>query len=127
MEINGREINFKRTIWATNAVMQMCPDGSIERFTELFNGSDSSRVLNMSGFICAMSEGYERARAFEAKRNGEEYTMDPLTLEEVMNIGDMEVFNRLQEEAAAAWARDSKVTVETEPSKSKKKAKKGKK
>ena len=123
MEINGRQVHFKRTIWATNAIMEMCPGGDLNRFGELFDGSTSEQIISMAGFIVVLSQGYEQARAFEAKRNGEEYTPDPLTLDELMSLEDMRIFEELQSEAVKAWVKDAETTVESEPVKTKKKGK----
>ena len=123
MELNGREVHFKRTIWATNAITKMCPDGNLQRFVELFNGDMAEQIFNMSAFISIMSQGYEQAEAFRASRNGETYEQDPITLDEIMALDDMDIFTELQNEAVKAWAEDGKVTVESEPVKSKKKRK----
>lgn len=127
MELNGREVGFRRTIWATNAIMKMCPDGDLSRFTEIFSGDQADQMISMAGFICAMSKADEQAKEFEARRSGGTYTQDPITLDEIMNLEDFETFNQLQSEAIAAWVKDSSVTVETEPVKSKKKASRVKK
>ena len=123
MEINGRTVRFKRTIWATNAIMEMCPGNDLGRFSELFEGTASDQIITMAGFIVVLSQAYEQAAAFEARRRGEEYTQDPLTLDEIMSIEDMKVFEQLQTEAVKAWVKDAETTVESEPIKSKKKAK----
>lgn len=121
MELNGRTVHFKRTIWATNAIMQMCPGKKLERFSELFNGDDADQILTMSAFITIMSEGYEQAKEFEASRKGQTYTKDPVTMDEIMALEDMDVFTQLQTEAVAAWVEDGKQTVESQPPKSSKK------
>ena len=123
MKLNGREVHFKRTIWATNAITKMCPDGDLQRFNELFNGDTAEQILNMAAFIAIMSEGYEKARAFQASRSGEAYEEDPVTLDEIMALDDMDIFVELQNEAVKAWVDDGKVTVESEPVKTKKKRK----
>lgn len=123
MELNGRTVHFKRTIWSTNAVMKMCPDGDLGRFQELFNGDASDQMMTMASFIVALSQGYEYFQEFCAKRDGREYNGDPITFDELMALEDFEVFNKLQEEAVAAWVGDAQTTVESEPIKTKKKRK----
>ena len=123
MELNGRTVHFKRTIFSTNAVMQLCPGGDLNRIGELFGGTDSDKIIAMASFISVMSQGYEMAKEFEAKRNGETYNTDPITLDELMALEDMEIFYKLQEEAVAAWVGDAITTVQSEPPKSKKKGK----
>ena len=127
MELNGREVGFRRTIWATNAIMKMCPNGDLSRFAEIFEGDTADRMIAMAGFIVVMSQADEQAKAFEAQRKGESYTPDPVTLDEVMNLEDYDLFAQLETEAAKAWTRDSEITVESEPPKSKKKPSKAKK
>lgn len=126
MELNGREVHFRRTIWATNAIMKMCPGGDLARFAELLTDT-ADQILTMASFVAIMSEGYERQQEFEAKRRGETYERDPITLDEIMALEDIDLFNRLQEEALAAWTKDAETTVESEPPKSKKKASQGRK
>lgn len=123
MELNGRTVHFKRTIWSTNAVMKMCPGGDLSRFQELFNGDASDQMLTMASFIVALSQGYEYFQEFCARRDGKEYHGDPITFDELMALEDFDVFNRLQEEAVAAWVGDAQTTVESEPIKTKKKRK----
>lgn len=123
MELNGRTVHFKRTIWSTNAVMKMCPGGDLSRFQELFNGDASDQMLTMASFIVALSQGYEYFQEFCAKRDGKEYHGDPITFDELMALEDFDVFNKLQEEAVAAWVGDAQTTVESEPIKTKKKRK----
>lgn len=127
MELNGREVHFRRTIWATNAIMKLCPGGDLGRFSELFEADAADQMFTMASFIAIMSEGYEFQKEFEARRRGETYQRDPVTLDEIMALEDIEVFNKLQEEAVAAWVGDAAVTVQSEPQKSKKKASQGKK
>ena len=126
MELNGREVHFRRTIWATNAIMKMCPGGDLARFSELLTDT-ADQILTMASFVAIMSEGYELQQEFEAKRRGETYERDPITLDEIMALEDIDLFNRLQEEALKAWTKDAETTVESEPPKSKKKASQGRK
>ena len=123
MELNGREVHFRRTIWATNAVMQMCPDSDISKFGDLLNGTAPDQILTMAAFLTILSEGYEQAKEFEERRKGNTYTKDPITMDEIMALEDMDVFNQLQTEAVGAWIADAKQTVESQPPKSKKKQK----
>ena len=123
MKLNGREVHFRRTILATNAIMKMCPGEDLNRLTELFAGSQADQILTMSAFITIMSEADEQARAFEAQRKGEAYEKDPVTMDEIMALEDMDVLVQLSNEAMEAWVKDSEVTVESAPHKTKKKAK----
>ena len=121
MEINGREIKFKRTIWATLAVGAMCPGKDLQQLDAVLRENFVDGNMASAQFCCIMSEGYERSRAFEASQKGENYEPNPLTMDEIMNLEDMEVFQQLFIEAADAWKKDGKQTVEAEPPKGKKK------
>lgn len=123
MELNGRQVHFKRTIWSTSAIMKLCPNGDLSRIAEVFSGDTADQMMAAASFIVIMSQGYEFFKEFEMRRVGQEYKQDPVTLEELMAIEDIETFYKAQEEAIAAFVGDAKVTVESEPPKSKKKGK----
>ena len=123
MKLNGRNVKFKRTIWATLAIGAMCPDKDPNKLDAVLNENYVDGNMAAAQFCCILSEGYERVKAFEAEHAGKEYDMKPRTMDEVMNIDDLEVFQRLFIEAVNAWKNDSKPTVESEPVKTKKKQK----
>lgn len=117
MEINGREIGFRRTVLANTRIAEMCPNHDINRINEIFKSKDAALQINFAvNFVLAMNEGYEKARKF----NDPEYTPVPLTREE-LELCDVGVLNTLFETAADAFRVDGKVTVETEPTKTGKK------
>lgn len=122
MKLNGREVKFKRTIWATIAVAAMCPDKDPMHIDEVLKENFSDGNLAAAQFVCILSEGYERQKAFEASQTGEDYEELPLTMDEIMNLDDFEIFQELFLEAANAWKNDSKPTVETQPAPGKKKS-----
>lgn len=122
MEINGREITFKRTIWATFAVAALCPDNDPSKLDEVLRANFVDGNMAAASFVCLLSEGSERYKEFEAARRGETYEMRPLTFDEVMNLEDFDTFQSLFIEAVEAWRADAKPTVEGEAPKLKKKS-----
>lgn len=122
MKLNGREIKFKRTIWATIAVSAMCPDKDPMKIDTILRENFADGNLAAAQFVCILSEGYERQRAFEAAQSGKEYEPNPLTMDEIMNLEDFDIFQDLFLEAAQVWKSDSKQTVETQPTPGKKKS-----
>lgn len=118
MEINGREVKFKRTIWATLAIAALCPDKDLEKLDAVLRENFVDGNMAAAQFICIMSEGYERAKAYEDP----EYEMNPVTMDEIMNLEDFDTFQNLFLAAAGVWKTDARPSVETQP-KSKKKSK----
>lgn len=123
MEINGREINFKRTIWATLAVGALCPDKDLEKLDTVLRDNFVDGNMAAAQFICILSEGYERWAEYEASREGKEYEPNPITMDEIMNLEDFNTFQDLFIAAAGVWKADAQPSVETEPAKGKKKSK----
>jgi len=123
VKLNGREVNFKRTIWATIAASAMCPDKDITRLDEVLRSNYMDGNMAAAQFICILSEAYEKAKAYEVSQIGETYEQNPVTMDELMNLEDFDLFQQLFIDAADAWKKDARQTVETEPVKGKKKSK----
>ena len=94
MEINGREIKFKRTIWATIAVSAMCPDKDPTKIDEVLRENFVDGNMAAAQFVCILSEAYERQKAFEAAQAGDSYESKPITMDEIMNLEDFEAMFR---------------------------------
>lgn len=120
MQIYGREVGFRFTVGTSAKISDLCPDGDITRLGEVLEGSYGKVVLDTAAIIVAMSEGYASALAFEtfgrADIGGDWIPPRPLTVDEVLSLRESE-FIQLQQAALAAWAEDSKPTVEVEPEK----------
>ena len=116
MEINGREVKFKRTVSATCKIAEMCKDGDIKNAGTLFDGNYQTSQKSAAKFMAVMSEGYEQNRKFREAG----YEPRPLSEEEALNLEEDE-FSELFAEAVKAYSGE-KPTIETEPVKSKKKA-----
>ncbi len=112
MQIYGREVGFRFTVGASAKISDLCPDGDITRLGEVLEGQYGQVTRDTAAIMAALSEGYEQARSFEVP--GRE--PDPLTVDELFSLRPSE-FNALQQAALAAWAEDSKPTVEVEPEK----------
>lgn len=117
MEIHGREVNFLRTVEANCKIADICPDGDINKATQLFSGSYQKVQKTTAKFMAILSEGYEKRKNF----NDKTYEPNPLTAEEALCLTDEE-FNAAFVEAFRAY-NGEKPTVETEV----KKTAKGKK
>lgn len=112
MQIYGREVGFRFTVGASAKISDLCPDGDIFRLGEMLEGQYGQVTRDTAAILAALSEGYEQALSFEAPG----HKPDPLTVDELFSLRPSE-FSALQQAALAAWAEDSKPTVEVEPEK----------
>ncbi len=112
MQIYGREVGFRFTVGASAKISDLCPDGDITRLGEMLEGQYGQVTRDTAAILAALSEGYEQALSFEAPG----HKPDPLTVDELFSLRPSE-FSALQQAALAAWAEDSKPTVEVEPEK----------
>ena len=112
MQIYGREVGFRFTVGASAKISDLCPDGDITRLGEMLEGQYGQITRDTAAILAALSEGYEQALSFEAPG----HKPDPLTVDELFSLRPSE-FSALQQAALAAWAEDSKPTVEVEPEK----------
>ena len=112
MQIYGREVGFRFTVGASAKISDLCPDGDITRLGDVLKGQYGQVTRDTASIMVALSEGYEQALSFEAPG----HKPDPLTVDELFSLRPSE-FNALQQAALAAWAEDSKPTVEVEPEK----------
>lgn len=112
MQIYGREVGFRFTVGASAKISDLCPGGDITRLGEVLEGQYGQVTRDTAAIMAALSEGYEQARSFEVPG----HEPDPLTVDELFSLRPSE-FNALQQAALAAWAEDSRPTVEVEPEK----------
>ena len=115
MVIHGKERGFALTIGATIEIAEFCPNGDISKIGDAISrGGYARQMANICKLIVALNKGYEERRAFEEAG----YIPDPITEQEVRSLTTKDL-TELQGEAMAAFAQDSKTTVETKPPKKK--------
>lgn len=113
MIIHGKERGFALTIGATIEIAEFCPNGDISKIGDAISrGGYARQMANICKLIVALNKGYEERRAFEEAG----YIPDPITEQEVRSLTTKDL-TELQGEAMAAFAQDSRTTVETKPSK----------
>lgn len=111
MLIHGREVHFRRTVWATCEIAKLCPGHDLARLREAM-GEDFTRNMDVSAQIVSiLSRADAQARKFEAPA---EQPPLPLTVEELFAL-DLEEFTAVSTAAMEAFNRDAETTVETEP------------
>lgn len=114
MKVNGRNVKFKYTIWASIQISKMCPEGKQENIAKIFEGSDEEIVHNVNEFMLTLNKAYIDAEKFA----NPDFNEKPLTLEELMFL-DRKEYSQLQDEAIAAYYGDMKRETTTEPVKTK--------
>lgn len=57
MEINGKEIRFKATVGALIDLAEICPDGDVNRVTELVQGMTADTLKASVRIISILSNG----------------------------------------------------------------------
>ena len=114
MIINGREIKFLRTVKATADLAKLCPDGNIERMSELFNGDLSTTWETGAKIIHFLNEGYEMNRHCMDRS----YQPKVLGVDEIMYLDD-KTFTDLMNSAMSSMGVGAETTIELEESKTK--------
>lgn len=115
MELNGREIRFRRSVYADHKIAKISPDHDPNKLGKLLKSGDLVAGLEtMIAFVCAMSEAYEK----HAKRENPEYIPNPVTEEELLDETS-DFLSDLFMQAAAVFTGDGKPTVEAEAPKGK--------
>ena len=112
MKIYDEEYGFMLTVGASAEIADLCPDGDLNRMSELLQGRFSQTINFTASFIQAMAKGFDDAKRFA----GEEVTHRPLTAEMVKALPS-NVFKDVQAAALAAFRGDTETTVEVAPSK----------
>lgn len=110
MFVHGRDVKFKFTIGASIEVARMCKDGKLENIGSLFEGNYEEVAHNNNMFIIALHKGYIDSMKYEDPKYEEQ-----LLTEDELLVLDNKDYEKLQDEAYAAYYGDSKRNVETEP------------
>lgn len=114
MELNGREVGFRRSVYATTKIAEICPDRDVGKLGELLASDVVTGMETAITFVCALSEAYERHQ----KREDPGYTPNPITKDELLDESE-DTLMALVNEAVKVYMTDGKVTVEAEPVKGK--------
>lgn len=112
MVIFGEEYGFMLTVGASAAIADLCPDGDLNRMSEVLEGRISNAINFTASFIEAMAKGFDDAKRYA----GEEITHRPLTADMVKALPS-EVFKEVQAAALASFRGDTETTVEVAPPK----------
>ena len=112
MIVHGKERLFKLTVGASLAIAELCPNGDLDRLSEVLKGSTAQIMSNAVKIIVALQHGYEDARAVDEPG----YVPDYMTEAELYAI-DMDDFKAFEREAVAVYNGDSSPTVDVESKK----------
>lgn len=114
MELNGREIGFRRSILATTKIAEACPNHDLAKLGDALGGDIIVGMETAITFVCALSEAYELHR----KREEPGYVPNPLTREELLDETE-DTLMELVNEGVQVYMNDGKTTVEAEAPKGK--------
>ena len=81
MELNGREVGFRRSILATTKIAEACPNHDISKLGDALGGDIVTGMETAIAFVCALSEAWELHR----KREEPGYIPNPVTREELLD------------------------------------------
>lgn len=109
MYINGREVNFLRTMGANAEIADLAPDGDIGKLGEIMQGLTAESIKVTAKFICALNKGYISNHKYADPT----YDVNPLTLEEVLSLAEKD-FMALVNEALSAYTNEVP-KIQTEP------------
>lgn len=110
MVVFGREVKFRKSIYAVQKLAKLAPGGDINRLGELFAGDYASNIDAAAAFVVALNEAYELAERF----NRPGYEPDPITKEMVLLL-DEQQFGELVAEAMQVYK--SQPEIRTTPKK----------
>lgn len=114
MELNGREVGFRRSVLATTKIAEACPNHDIGKLGDMLGADIVTGMETAITFVCALSEAWELHR----KREEPGYTPNPITREELLDVTE-DVLMDLVNEGAKVYVDDGKTTVEAEAPKGK--------
>ena len=106
MELNGREVGFRRSVFATMEIAKICPNKDPNRLGELLGGDIVTSMETAITFVCAK------------KLEDPAYKPNPITEEELLDETEGSLMD-LVNAAVDAYMADGKQTVEAEPVKGK--------
>ena len=98
MEVFGREMKFRKSVYAVQKLAKLAPGGDVNRLGELFAGSYADNIEAAAAFVVALNEAHELAERY----NHPGYEPDPITVEMVMLL-DEDQFGQLVAEAMEVY------------------------
>lgn len=114
MELNGREIGFRRSVLATTKIAEACPNHDLSKLGAALTGDIVTGLETAITFVCALSEAYEHHR----KREEPGYKPNPVTRDELLDVDEDELME-LVNEGVKVYMDEGKATVEAEAPKGK--------
>lgn len=115
MKLFGYEYDFALTVGASAQIADMCPDGDLSRIGEVLSGNNFSETAkNGAEIVAVMANAADAVKRFE----GVSVDHPALTVEMLFALSQAD-FMAAMTEAMSAFGRDSKPTIEVEPSKKK--------
>lgn len=97
MKIHGREVTFKRTVWA-NCELNTYANGSMEQLEKSLEADYVTSQMTSAKIIAVLSKAAEMAKKYEEPN----YEPNPLTEEEALTLSGEE-FSKAFAEAIKAW------------------------
>lgn len=115
LKINGKPYGFKLNIQAQCEIMDICPNGDISKFDELFKGNSSKIIQNDIRVALILNKAYED----EKKWKDRSYEPLYLTREDIMFGLTAEELPQLEKEITKALMNGRETSVEAEVPKKK--------
>lgn len=109
MYINGREVNFLRTMGANAEIADLAPDGDISKLGMVMEGTTGDSIRVTAKFVCALHKGY----VDNHKYVDPSYNVKTLTPQEVLSLSEKDYID-LVSEAVKAYTNELP-TIQTEP------------
>lgn len=114
MQINGREIGFRRSVRATADLAEICPGKDITKLGELMNGGTGQQLATGAVLIHALNKAYEQHQHII----NPDHVVQPITVDEVMDLDENE-YMQLLSEAMLTFKVDGETEIQTKPAPSK--------
>lgn len=105
MKIHGREITFKRTVWADCEINKYA-NGSMEQLENLLQADYVTSQMASAKIIETLSKAAEMAKKYEDPG----YEPNPLTTEEALTLTGEE-FRQAFNEAVKAWSGEQPTVI----------------
>lgn len=96
MIVNGKNIQFKRTMWSQRQLIEMSPDKDIKRLGEVFEKPLAETIETQVAFIIMLNKSFN----MWAEHNHIEHDA-PITEEDIYNM-ECDDFDRLLMEAISS-------------------------